>query len=126
MKNRVILLFVFLFSCTDLFIDAGREPAAAAEKIELKILYAGHPGSDREKDFVQFLKQQFAEVKTGDLEKFKENSSSGYDVVIMDYDGDGFKAPRPNLSRQYKRATVTVGVIGAFICGSQGLKTGYL
>jgi hypothetical protein len=50
----------------------------------------------------------------------------GHDVVILDYDGDGFKAPRVNLPRSYARSTVTVGVVGAIISGDMGLKTGYL
>ena len=96
------------------------------EKIDLRILYAGHPGSDREKDFVRFLTEHFRQVRTGDLANFKEKQTEGFDVIILDYDGDGFKAPRPRLSFEYTRPTVTVGVAGALICDSESLKTGYL
>jgi hypothetical protein len=96
------------------------------EKIDLRILYVGHPASDREKDFVWFLKEHFRQVRTGDLANFKEELTKGFDVIILDYDGDGFKAPRPRLSSEYTRPTVTVGVAGAHICGSMSLKTGYL
>jgi len=97
-----------------------------ATKIGLRILYVGHPGSAREKDFVGFLSTHFIEVKTADLAEFDGQQTAGFEVMILDYDGDGFKAPRPRLSREYSRPTVTVGVIGAFICGGLGLKSGYL
>jgi hypothetical protein len=96
-----------------------------AEKVDVKILYAGHPGSEREKDFVEFLKQHFKEVRTGDLAKFN-GSTTGFDVALLDYDGDGFKAPHPALGRDYSRATVTIGVPGGMICSQLSLKTGYM
>ena len=108
------------------------QPCSAAEyeglskKIGLRILYAGHPGTEREKDYVEFLSAYFTEVKTADLKTFKEGNTDGFDVTILDYDGDGFKAPRMKLPESYARATVTVGVTGALICGNLNLKTGYL
>jgi hypothetical protein len=100
--------------------------ADTAEKINLRILYAGVPNSERAKDFVEFLARHFEQVETADYNAFKQEQSRGFDVVILDYDGVGFNAPRPSISRQYSRATVTVGVPGAFICGNLSLKTGYL
>ena len=91
----------------------------------MRILYAGHPGSAREKDFVEFLGQHFTQVQTGDLATFTDQSADGFDVAILDYDGDAFKAPRPKLSQNYARATVTVGVPGALIGDQLRLKTGY-
>ena len=105
---------------------SAAEYEGLSEKIGLRILYAGHPGSEREKDYVDFLSAYFIEVKTSDLAKFKEESAEGFDVTILDYDGDGFKSPRLYLPDSYTRATVTVGVVGASICGNLGLKTGYL
>ena len=102
------------------------ERAGEPGKIDLKILYAGHPKTQREKDFVDFLSKHFTHVATGDLAKFKPASGKGHDVVILDYDGDFRKAPRISLPRGYARSTVTVGVVGAFISGGMGLKTGYL
>lgn len=96
------------------------------EKANFCILYVGHPGSDRESDFVMFLKPHFKEIKTTDLGSFKEEQAADCDVAIFDYDGDGFKAPQQRLSERYTRATITVGVAGAFICSNRGLKTGYL
>jgi hypothetical protein len=99
--------------------------AAPADRIPMKLLYAGKPGSDREKDFVAFLKQHFGEVQTGDFAKFDSQQADGFDVVLLDWDGDGFKAPHPAIARDYTRPTVTIGVTGAFVCSQRGLKTGY-
>jgi GrpB-like predicted nucleotidyltransferase (UPF0157 family) len=93
--------------------------ADTAEKISLRILYAGVPNSERAKDFVDFLAKHFEQVETADYKVFKEDQASGFDVVILD-------ASRPNISREYSRATITVGVPGADICSSLSLKTGYL
>lgn len=92
----------------------------------LKILYAGRPSSDREKDFVDFLRKHFTMVETTDLKVFDESRCTGFDVTILDYDGDGFKAPRPRLSEGFSRPLLTVGVPGAIICDQWRLKTGYL
>ena len=109
----------------------AREPDTSkftpgTEKLDLQILYAGHPNSSREKDFVRFLAEHFIQVRTTDLAEFKEEQAKGFDVIILDYDGEGFKAPRPKLSSEYTRPTVTVGVAGALICSGMSLKTGYL
>jgi len=103
-------------------------PPAPRTKIAMRILYAGRPGSDREKDFAGFLGKYFMQVETGDLATFSDPSANGFDVAILDYDGDGkdaFKFPRPKLSQNYARATVTVGVAGGMICSQLRLKTGY-
>jgi hypothetical protein len=93
----------------------------------LRILYLGHPGSEREADFVGFLERYFRQVKTGNLAvPFNARRTADADVVLLDYDGDGFKAPRPQLPPDYARPTVTLGVAGAFICSQRGLKTGYM
>ena len=97
-----------------------------ANKFNLRILYTGNPGSRREKEFIKFLTGHFTKVEAGDLAGFKESDAKGFDVIILDYDGKGFDAPRPQLSPEYARPTVTVGVAGALICGNMSLKTGYL
>ena len=94
---------------------------------EMNILYAGHLGSDREKDFVAFLKKHFTKVETSDFSKFNGSQAEGYDVTILDYDGDGFKAPRPtSIPQSFRKPLVTVGVVGAFVCGDLRLKMDYL
>ena len=97
---------------------------APAGKINLRILYAGHPDSEREKDFVSFLREHFQAVRTGDLAKFADPGPQDADVIILDYDGDGFDAPRVGFAKGYARPTITVGVAGAHIC--RNLKTDYL
>lgn len=101
------------------------EPAAK-DKIPLHILYVGHPGAERTSDFVGFLKQYFQEVETGNLAGFKLAKKPNADVVLLDYDGDGFKAPRVTFPEGYSQPTITIGVAGAMICSQNTLKTGYL
>ena len=100
--------------------------SAVTEGSKLRLLYVGRPGSDREKDFVAFLQKHFDTVQTGDLQKFKEADTQGFDVTVLDYDGDVFKSPRPWVSRQFARPLLTVGVPGAFLGRFWYLKTGYL
>jgi hypothetical protein len=127
--------FVFILTVLVLFTPACKkqEPpveeqqeAVTEEKIQLKILYAGHPGSEREKDFIAFLRGKFAEVGTGDMARFDGSQSKDFDITILDYDGEGFNAPRPNISHDYSAPTMTMGVPGAFICGTRAFKMDYL
>ncbi|MBZ5496057.1 MAG: hypothetical protein LAP85_06610 [Acidobacteriia bacterium] len=101
-------------------------PTEPAGKIDLQILYVGHPDSAREKDFVEFLDQHFSHIKTGDLAQFTPSSAEGSDVVLLDYDGDGFKSPHPELPSSYTKPTLTIGVTGGMISMQRGLKTGYM
>ena len=105
---------------------AESQTIETSEKIALRILYAGLLNTDREKDFVDFLKKHFQQVETTDYKTFTGIYPADFDVAIVDYDGLDTRAPRPNISRQYTRATITVGVPGAFICSQLSLKTGYL
>jgi hypothetical protein len=105
---------------------ATTTPVADEGGKDLRVLYAGHPGSQRERDFVEFLSRHFGTVKTADLATFKDGDSQGFDVTLFDYDGDGFKAPRPAITVAFTRPAITVGVVGGFICDSLRLKTGYL
>lgn len=99
----------------------------AGPKVNLRVFYAGHPGSAREKDFAAFLGRHFTSVATGDLATFEPGQAKDADVVLFDYDGDGFKAPRPRVTLAiYHRATMTVGVAGGLFCEMMRLKIGYL
>jgi hypothetical protein len=120
-----VVLLVILLAGARSHAQTQSAPAAG-EMGKLRILYVGHPDSDREKDFVQFLGAHFATVKTADLTAFKEKDTVGFDVTIFDYDGDGFKAPRVRISPQFSRPLVTVGVPGGLMCSGWQLKTGYL
>jgi len=95
-------------------------------KIGLRILYAGLPNTDRAKDFLDFLARHFQQVETTDYNTFTGSHTADFDVAIVDHDGAYNSAPRLRISRQYARATVTVGVPGAFLCSNLSLKTGYL
>jgi opacity protein-like surface antigen len=99
---------------------------AVAEKSRLRILYAGYPGTDREKDFVGFLKKYFEVVRTGNLATFKEADTQGFDVTLLDWDWNDLQGPKPMVSESFSRPVVTVGVPGALICRQWKLKTGYL
>jgi len=99
---------------------------AAPELGKLRILYAGRPGSDREKDFVGFLKKYFDVVGTGNLETFKETDTQGFDVTLLDWDWNELQGPRPTVSESFSRPVVTIGVPGGLIGRQWRLKTGYM
>jgi hypothetical protein len=99
---------------------------AVAEGSKLRLLYMGRPGTDREKDFVGFLKKYFDVVQTGNLQTFKEADTQGFDVTLLDWDWNEFKGPRPKLSENFSRPLMTLGVPGGLICSQWRLKTGYL
>ena len=77
-------------------------------------------------DFLQLLRAHFRQVDTADLATFNGSQAAKDDVVLLDYDGDVFKAPRPKLAADYSRPTVTLGVPGGMICMVLGLKSGYM
>ncbi|MCX5643940.1 MAG: hypothetical protein NTZ17_04535 [Phycisphaerae bacterium] len=99
---------------------------AVSELGQLRILYVGHPDSDRQKDFVQFLGQHFSTVKTGDLRAFKEKDTDGFDVTLLDWDANVLEGPYPKVSEGFARPVITLGVRGALICRRWRLKAGYL
>jgi hypothetical protein len=92
----------------------------------LKILYAGRPGSEREKYFVAFLQKHFDTVQTGNLETFQEADTRGFDVTLLDWDWNEFEGPKPVISEGFSRPIMTLGVPGGLICDRWRLKTGYL
>jgi hypothetical protein len=100
--------------------------SATAELSKLRILYTGRPGSDREKDFVGFLKKYFDVVGTGNLETFSEADTQGFDVTLLDWDANVLEGPYPKVSEGFARPVITLGVRGALICRRWRLKTGYL
>ncbi len=106
----------------------GVEAAGADEPGRLKVLYAGNPGSDRERDYVDFLKQTFARVDAVDYRAFREDMADGHDVVIFDWTsidkrdaagrkidlesaegGMNYPKPTPHLSEGYSRPTILIG-----------------
>lgn len=99
---------------------------AASGKIPLKILYVGLPDRDRQKSFVEFLSEHFEQVEFADYYKFQEAKTEDCDVAIFDKDGIEWKPLDIQVSDQYSRATMTIGVPGAFWCDRRQLKTGYM
>jgi hypothetical protein len=127
-----IVLFIFFFFAADFALPSHSfsENAQSSGMIGLRILYAGHQGSARENDFARFLGNYFREVKTVELMKFTKKMTAGFDVVILDYDSESpGEIPASliaDLSKDYSRPTIAVGVTGAMICSALKLKTGYL
>ncbi len=116
-------------------------PSDAGEPIALKVLYAGNPASDREKDFTNLLANSFAKVGTTDYRTFKESDASGYDVVILDWtsiyprddhgklkpDVRGINSPTPpKLASTFDRPTVLIGAAGGFATMQSQLKINWL
>lgn len=110
---------------------AGQE-APTETKIALRVLYAGMTGTDRQKDFVSFLSDHFTKVKSVDVMSFKAEQANDSDVVILDKDGIqwGNRGGSPlyeiiRLPKSYNRATIALGIPGAFFYDRMGLKPGY-
>jgi hypothetical protein len=101
-------------------------PATAYPQVNraLRILYAGRPGSDREKDFVAFLRQNFDTVQTDDLREFEDADTQGFDVTLLDWNKP--EGPCPQMSEGFSRPVITLGVPGGLIAQQWRLKTGYL
>jgi hypothetical protein len=118
-------------------------PVRAADKAELKVLYAGNVDSARGKDFTSFLEQHFTRVTAVELGKFQESDAKGHDVVLFDWtsiyprDKDGkinhgdrsvgmSMPPAPRLSRNFDRPAVLIGAAGGQVAGGQQLKIDWL
>jgi len=102
------------------------EKSGIAEKIDLRVLYVGLPDTERQKDFVDFLSQHFKQVDTADYNTFKEEQTKDCDVAIFDKDGLEWKALDINVSSQYSRATISMGVPGAFWVRKVSRRMGYM
>ncbi len=130
-KLIVMLTIVLLMFIWDPVLGGSKDSAkiekvAIKAKLDINILYAGLPETDRAKDFMGFLGKYFKAVTFTDFNAFDENKTAGYDIVILDHDGEAFRAKLPKISKKYSRATITMGVPGAFICSRLSLKTSYL
>jgi hypothetical protein len=92
----------------------GAEPPPPAGKINLRVLYAGVPGDARTAEFMAFLGKYFTKVGQAPFSQFEPKMADGYDVVIFDAEPKPTPnsigmPPRPNLPRDYDRATVLIG-----------------
>jgi hypothetical protein len=134
------LLWLFVASLF-LFLFVFGRPSQGGEPIALKLLYAGNPGSDRERDFTTFLGKSFAKVGTTDYRTFKEDDAKGYDVVILDWTSicprddqgkiektfRGLNSPKPpTLTSTFDRPTILIGAAGGFATMQSQLKINWL
>ncbi len=110
---------------------AGGQEPSPENKISLRLLYVGMAGTARQDDFVSFLSRYFVQVKAVDVNSFKEELANDSDVVILDKDGIqwGDRGGHPlsdlRLSKDYTRATLALGIPGAFLYDRMALKPGY-
>ena len=85
-----------------------------------KVLYAGSPDGFREKVYVEFLGEWFAEVGVISLSDLDAKAAEPYDVVIADwrswYGNDGYSKERvyhrTTLSRDFSKPVVMIGAVG--------------
>lgn len=125
-----LLIVSFILALTGLPCRGQQAPSPEG-KISLRILYAGMPGTDRQKDFVSFLGKHFVSVKAVDVGSFTEAQAKDSDVVILDKDGIqwGSRGGNPltdlKLPETYSRATLALGIPGAFLLDRMRLKPGY-
>ena len=129
------------FYASTLLVFFAQSVASAMEPINLKVLYAGNPGSDRTKDFKEFLERYFTSVAVVDFRQFEEAQAADHDVVIFDWttiyarDAEGkilqdqngiTMPPAPQLSRDFDRATILIGAAGGQVAGRLDLKINWL
>jgi hypothetical protein len=89
--------------------------AGAHEAIPLKVLYAGHLGTAREKEFAGFLEQHFRQVDRVALDTFTDAKAAGHDVVIFDWD---WVLPRDSSGKVIQPITRLLGPKGASVSES--------
>lgn len=117
--------------------QAEHLPATADELTDLKVLYAGNPGSERAHDFCSFLKTRFTQVESKDFQTLTDDAANGYDLVIFDWtsiyprDRLGHLLPLdpsvtwpspPKLSATFHRPSILVGAAGGVLASSLRLK----
>ena len=104
--------------------------SSGAGRIDLRVLYAGNPDSERMQDFERFLNEHFAKVTTADYREFTPETANDYDVVIFDwtsiyprdangkvtFDVAGISSPKPpKLDRTFDRPVVMIGAAAGSI-----------
>ena len=110
----------------DKALDDQEELIDSGGKIKLRILCTTSPKEGRTDDFVSFLSKHFIKVATTDYESFHEELAQDFDVVVIDYGMERPGSPVPQLTPDYSRATVAMGVPGSMVCRRLNLKPGYL
>ncbi len=134
MTFGIALVMVFVLAGGS--IGLGQEVVSKAEvsgKIPLKILYVGVADTERSRDFVGFLSENFTEAKFANVRTFKEEHAKDSDVIILDKDGVEWGISRVDFpltnikfSEAYSKPTISMGIPGAFFTGEMKLKTDYM
>ena len=111
--------------------------AEGTEPLNLSVLYAGHPGSARERDFLTFLRGQVRNAAATDYRTFTADRARGFDVILFDWtsiyprdqegrvaaDAGGLDIPAPPaLSMDFDRPAVLIGQAGGSVAEALGLK----
>jgi len=116
----------------------AQDPAPA--KIDLRVLYAGRPGSTREKEFLELFGAHFVKTAAIDVKKVTTTAAADWDVVVMDWsdiyprDDKGkiiqnstkLNTPQAQLPEGFSRATVMMGSVAGSVHRRQGLKLDWL
>lgn len=117
-------------NANDITVETATESkvrrSGSPDKIPLRVLYVGLPDTERQKDFVSFLSGHFEQVDTADYGAFTEEQTQDCDVAIFDKDGLEWKSLDINVSGGYSRATVSLGVPGAFWIRRVSSRMGYM
>lgn len=129
-KSSFVLLIMSMALCC---MASARENLDSdyKNKLALRILYVGHPGTARATDYVSFLEKHFTQVNVANLDTFVEKTIRDCDVAIIDYSGltikdNTIQMPRIPFDEDYSRPIVTIGAAGALVSDYLSLKTGYL
>lgn len=129
LKTKLILLALLLCQFQPCLAEDE------TEKFQLKVLYAGNPGSSRMLDFERLLQKYFVQVGVTNFEKFTIAEAKPFDVIVFDWTstyprdangkmvfGDNFSmnSPRtPNLGSGFDRPVVMIGEMAGSISHKQ-------
>lgn len=104
--------------------DVADEITTSSDKQQVRVLYAGKPGSARMADYQRFLRQHFDTVSTMSLGAFTASAAENFDVVIFDWDsiyprdaqgrivqGSLQRVPVPTLPDDYAKPTIMIGSV---------------
>ncbi len=97
--------------------------SVARDKIGIKVLFAGDPGTERTKDFLTFLGRHFSQVRFADIEQHAHAGSAGHDVIILD--SANYRTKTRGLSRDDGRPTILVGTFGGMLGSRWKLRTNW-
>ena len=115
------LLFVTLSSA--LVCQDQKRASVRRDKIDIKVLFAGDPETERTKDFLAFLGRHFSQVRFADIEKHSNEGSAGHDVIILD--SANYRTKTHGLSRDDGRPTILVGTFGGMLGSRWKLRTNW-